>query len=103
MESSPAFQAGDRGFNSPQVHQLSMAPWSSGLRRFPVTEEIEGSIPSGVAIYFRRSSEAERPPVKRLVGGSIPPVGAILKGDTRETENFATLVAASFHPTRFNL
>lgn len=66
-----------RGFGR---HYVSAAPWCSGLTCHPVTVEIEGSNPFGVAILPRL--QFARSPLK-LVGGGLMLDADALYGPSR--------------------
>ena len=55
------------------------APWCSGLTCRPVTAEIDGSNPFGVAIYAAVAQSVEQRTENPRVDGSIPPCGTIEK------------------------
>jgi hypothetical protein len=72
---APALQAGCRQFDPVIAHQ-NAAPWCSGLTCRPVTAEIDGSNPFGVAILYAAVAQSvEQRTENPRVDGSIPPCG----------------------------
>ena len=55
-----------------KVRTSNTAPWCSGLTCLPVTQEIVGSNPIGVAIFASVAQSVEQRTENPRVGGSIP-------------------------------